>query len=80
MLEKSLRPIDGLEVEGGQQDVSGHAIEGEETKDSEEGQKQKVRSLVPEPTQKEIDEHNIEVCSDLGVPTALKAKLLVLLT
>ena len=51
MLEKSLRPIDGLDVEGGHQIDSGKAIETEGTKDSEEGHKQLVRSLVLEPTQ-----------------------------
>ena len=49
MLEKSLRPIDGLDVEGGHQVDRGKAIETEGTKDSDEGHKQRVRSLVLEP-------------------------------
>ena len=52
--------MDGLDVEGGHQVDSGKAIETEGTKDSEEGHKQRVRSLVFEPTQKEIDEHNVD--------------------
>ena len=47
-------------MRGGHQVDRGKAIEIEGTKDSEEGHQQRVRSLVPEPTQKEIDEDNVD--------------------
>ena len=60
MLKKSLRPIDGLDIDRGHQGEEGKALEIDGTKFSEEGHKQRVRSLMPEPTQKEIDEHNVD--------------------